>query len=339
VALTVALAAGCAGAVAPGQLSHQPPAFPPAAEPAVSPAVTATPVGRIVAVGAAPEGIVADPLTRTVAVGVRRPDQLVVLDAATGAVRARVGLPGVLRHLQLAGPGGPVLVPDESSNLLLRVALPEGRVLARVRTGISPHDANQAADGTVFVANEGGASVAAVRGDEVVRTFAGVTQPAGVAHVGTTVAVVDVREDDLVLYDAAALRPLMKLPAGDGPTHVVADRHARFVVIDTRGGAVLLYTLAPAPALLARVRLSGRPYGVAYDPVRDQLWVSVTATNQLVGYDMGGPVPREIVRLPTVRAPYTVAVDPASGTRYVTGTAEGTVEIIPAGDGHAVPHA
>ena len=43
--------------------------------------VTATPPGRTVAVGAVPEGIVADGPTRRVAVGVRQPDRLVLLDA------------------------------------------------------------------------------------------------------------------------------------------------------------------------------------------------------------------------------------------------------------------
>lgn len=332
------LVSGCAAQTAPPR--PQPPlsgAFtptrlpeplPPPAEPAEAPPVAVAPAGRIVAVGSGPEGIVADPLTRTVAVGVRDPDQLVLMNADSGAVTGHVPLPGVLRHLQLAAPGGPVLVPDESSNSLLRVGLPTGVVLSRVVTGTSPHDANQAANGTVFVANEGGGSVVAVRDAAVVQTFTDVTQPAGVAHVGNVVGLLDVRENTLTFYDAASLTPITELSAGDGPTHVVADRHGRMIVADTRGGAVLVYSPAPQAAQIARLAVPGQPYGITYDPTRDRLWVTVTAANQVVGYDMSRPTPREVARIPTVRQADTVAVDPTTGRLFVTGTTDGTVEII-----------
>lgn len=241
--------------------------LPPPAEPAAARPVVAAPVGRLVQVGSAPEGIVADPVTRTVAVGVRNPDQLTLLDADTGAVRGRVSLPGVLRHLQLARPGGPVLVPDESSNSLLQVGLPGGAVLSRVPTGISPHDANEAGNGTVIVANEGGGSVVAIRGDTVVHTFTDVTQPAGVAHVGDVVGLLDVRENTLTFYDAATLTPITELATGDGPTHVVSDRHGRMIVADTRGDALLVYQPPPHAAQLSRTAVPGTPYGITYDPV------------------------------------------------------------------------
>lgn len=313
------------GTVTPRRL---PEPLPPPAEPAVSPPVAVAPAGRVLPVGAAPEGIVADPLTHTVAVGVRDPDQLVLLDADTGQLTGRVGLPGGQRHLQLATPGGPVLVPDEGSNSLLRVSLPGGRVLAQVPTGTSPHDANQAPDGTIFVANEGGGSVVAIRGDRVVHTFTDVTQPAGLAHVGPLVGLIDVRENSLTIYDSTTLRPISEIAAGLGPTHVVADIHGRLLVADTRGGAILVFEVTPEPRQVTRLALPGQPYGLAYDPQRDRLWVSVTATNQVVGYDTSQPSPREVARFPTVRQPNTVAVDPRTGRLFVTGTAQGTVQII-----------
>jgi DNA-binding beta-propeller fold protein YncE len=290
--------------------------------------VTVAASGRVIAVGSAPEGIVADPVTRTVAVGVRQPDELILINADTERVSATVPLPGVLRHLQLAAPGGPVLVPDESSNSLLRVALPGGAVQSRVETGKSPHDANQAADGTIFVANEAGATVVAVRDNRVVHTFTDVTQPAGLAHVGNTVGLVDVRENTLTFYDAATLAPITELPAGIGPTHVLADKHGRMIVADTRGDALLVYALPPQAHQITRIALAGRPYGITYDPNRDRLWVTVTATNQVVGYDTSASVPREVARLPTVRQPNTVAVDPVTGRLFITGTVDGTVEVV-----------
>lgn len=90
--------------------------------------------------GATPEGIVVDPQTNTVAVAVRNPFALVLLDATTGAALRKVPLPGAVRHLQLVAPGGPVLVPLEGSNQLLRVALPSREVTSQVVTGVVPHD-------------------------------------------------------------------------------------------------------------------------------------------------------------------------------------------------------
>jgi DNA-binding beta-propeller fold protein YncE len=288
----------------------------------------APPAGRTVPVGAAPEGVVVDPQTHIVAVGVRDPVALTLLDATSGAVLRTVPLPGGLRHLQLAAPGGPVLVPDEGSNRLLRVALPTGTITSQVVTGVVPHDATAAAHGTVFVANELGRSVVAVRGDRIVHTFTDVTQPAGLAAVGDLVGVVDVRENTLTVYDAERLQRVAKLPAGAGPTHVVADKRGHLAVIDTRGGAVLLYALQPTIRQIGKVPLPGTPYGVAYDPVRDRLWVTLTALNEVIGLNLDAGSPVLATPLPTVRQPNTVAVDSSTGRLFVTGTAEGTLEII-----------
>ncbi|HEX2263060.1 MAG TPA: YncE family protein [Pseudonocardiaceae bacterium] len=278
--------------------------------------------------GAVPEGVVADPQTRIVAVGVRDPFALTLLDADTGTVVRKVPLSGELRHLQLATPGGPVLVPDEGANRLIRVALPGGEVTSQVLTGVVPHDATAAANGTVFVANELGNSVVAVRGDQIVHTFTDVTQPAGLAAVGDLVGLVDVRENTLTVYDAQRLQRIAELPAGAGPTHVVADRRGDLMVIDTRGDAVRRYQLSPQPRQIWRVALSGSPYGVAYDPVRDRLWVTLTARNEVVGLDLGLDPPAFAARMPTVRQPNTVAVDSATGRLFVTGTDEGVLQII-----------
>ena len=106
----------------------RPPAdnLPPAAEPRQAPPLTAPASGMLVPVGDSPEGIVVDEQTRTVAVAKRNPDELVLINADTGVITGRTPLPGAVRHLQLAKPGGPVLVPVESANALVRVELPGG---------------------------------------------------------------------------------------------------------------------------------------------------------------------------------------------------------------------
>jgi DNA-binding beta-propeller fold protein YncE len=272
--------------------------------------------------------VVADAQTHIVAVGVHDPFALTLVDPTTGAVLRKIPLPRGLRHLQLAAPGGPVLVPDEGANQLLRVALPGGEIVSRVMTGVAPHDAAQAANGTVFVANELGHNVVAVRGDQVVHTFTDVTQPAGLAAVGNLVGLVDVRENTLTVYDAQSLRRVAELPAGAGPTHVAADARGHLAVIDTRGGAVLLYALQPTVRQIGKVDLPGTPYGVAYDSVRDRLWVTLTALNEVIGLNLNTQAPVPASPLPTVRQPNTVAVDSGTGRLFITGTAEGILELI-----------
>jgi DNA-binding beta-propeller fold protein YncE len=281
-----------------------------------------------VPVGVAPEGIVVDSQTNIVAVAVRDPFALVLLDATTGTVLRKVSLPGGVRHLQLAGPGGPVLVPVEGSNQLLRVALPTGEVTSQVVMGVVPHDATAAANGTVFVANELGHNVVVLRGDQIVHTFTDVTQPARLASVGDLVGLVDVRENTLTVYDAQRLAQVAELPAGAGPTHVVADKRGHLAVIDTRGGAVLLFELSPHLRQIGQAQLPGTPYGVAYNPTTDRLWVTLTARNEVIGLNLDTDTPVLATPLPTVRQPNTVAVDSRNGRLFVTGTAEGVLQII-----------
>ena len=278
--------------------------------------------------GRSPEGVVVDAQTRIVVVATRDPDELVLLDADSGTVTGRIPLPGTVRHLQLAAAGGPVLVPVETADVLLRVNLPRGNPLPAIHTGSHPHDAAAASNGTIFVANEHGGTVAVLRGDQIVKVFADSVQPAGTAPVGTSMGVLDVRKNDLTVYDAERLTIVGSTPAGAGPTHLVADRHGRMIAADTRGDAVRVFTPLPTPREVATVAQPGGPYGIAYDWSRDRLWVASSGTNEIVGYDMSGDSPREVQRFPTAQNPYTVGVDAETGRLFVAGVTAGVVQVI-----------
>jgi DNA-binding beta-propeller fold protein YncE len=308
----------------------RPPAdgLPPAAEPGRAPAQTAPVPGRQIAVGDAPEGVVVDALTRTVVVAKRNPDELVLISADTGEITRRVPLPGFVRHLQLAKPGGPVLVPVESANALVRVDLPAGRTESQIITGTVPHDASEAPDGTVFVANEHGGTVTAIRGDDIVKVFTDSVQPAGLAAVGTAMGLLDVRKNDLTIYDTQALVVVGSTSAGDGPTHLVADRHGRMIAADTRGNAVRVFMPRPSPTEVGVIAQPGSPYGMAYDPVRDRVWVASSGTNEVVGYDMASDTPHEVARMATVQNPYTLGVDSTTGRLFIAGVTGGVVQIV-----------
>ncbi len=316
------LAAGLAALAGCGSGSAE---LPPAAEPAESPALAVKPAGHVVAVGRHPEGVIFDPGSGLVAVGIRAPNQLVLYDPMRGRVSGRIPLAGAPRHLALDGPGR-VLVPAEQIDELLEVMLPGGAT-TRVDVGEHPHDATAAGD-YIFTADEFGNSVSVVRGGEVIKTLSAPEQPGGIGAVGEdAVAVVAVRERKLESYDAASLSSTGEADAGAGPTHIESLGDRAFVA-DTEGGAILTFSLSGGPELLATTPLRGSPYGLAVDPRRGILWVTLTARNELVGLKVSGDSLRRVASYPTVQQPDSVAVDPATGSLFVTGREAGVVEQI-----------
>ena len=301
---------------------------PPAPEPAEAPPLEEEPAGRVVEVGPAPEGMAADPETGLVAVALRNPNELALVDGESGEVLQRVRLPESARHLDLAAPGGPVLVPAEGSDSLVQVGLPDGEIVAETPVGDFPHAA-AARDGRIFVVNEMASTASIVEGGRELETIETAFKPGGVAVTDDgLVGIVGVRGLTLEVFEADTLESLGRIDAGEGPTHVRAGPGNRFYVTDTRGDAVLIYGARPEPERLGRVSLPGSPYGIAIDPRRNHLWVTLTAEQRVVQFALEGDSLREISRYPTVRQPNTVAVDSASGRVFVTGKTDGQLQIL-----------
>ena len=303
-------------------------AYPPAAEPARSPVPTARPVGSVVPIGNKPEGVVADPVTRRVAVALTDPDELVIVDGRRpGRVLRRVPLPGAPRHLRLAADGGPVLVPAESGDRLAEVPLRGGTPPRVSPTGDGPHDAaRDAATGHDLVGDEFASTLTILdRGRRVARVRAPV-QPGGIAAIEDgPAALVAVRERVLALFDPRDGTRLAQEPAGVGPTHVEAGGDGRVYVADTDGDALLFFRTRPRLRLVRRLALPGEPYGMALDRERGRLWITLTARNEVVEVTEEG-LPRVLRRFPTVRQPNSVAVDEVSGRVFVAGRSDGTLQ-------------
>ncbi len=299
-------------------------------EPAVAPTTGGAPPGRIVSVAGEPEGLALDSRTATLAVGVRKPDGVVLVDANTGVERARVPLGGAPRHLQLAGPGGPVLVPAEGNDRLYRIALPAGTVVGDTPVGRQPHDAAPASGGRVFVGDELADTVTVIAPDGSTRKLPAPAMPGGVASSpdGSVVVVVGVRGRQIEAYDAEG-RSLGTAPCGVGPTHVRAGAAGIFYVADTQGDSVLVFEAgAGGVRQVGQVSTGGAPYGLAVDGSRRRLYVSLTGTNELRSYRIEG---RELVAertWATVRQPNDVAVDERTGRVVVAGTAEGQLQFL-----------
>jgi DNA-binding beta-propeller fold protein YncE len=223
-----------------------------------------------------------------------------------------------------------LLVPEESADRLVEVALPSGAVIASVPVGRQPHDA-AAAGGRVFVGDELANTVHILEPDGTTRVLAAPLQPGGVAASpdGSTVVIVGVRGRRITAYRADGT-VIGTADCGSGPTHVVAGEGGLFWVADTAGRAVLAFRVgAKGPVQVARVPVGARPYGVAYDAVRHTLWVTLTGVNQLVGLQLGGASVLEREVYATVRQPNSVAVDQATGEVVVTASGStGAIELI-----------
>jgi hypothetical protein len=302
-------------------------------EPARAPALTRAPAGTVRPMPGAPEGLAMDEADGLLAVGLRRPDGLALVSAMTGRVQRVVRLPGAPRHLQLAGPRGPVLVPAEQVGRLFQVALPGGQVVADTKVGRQPHDA-AAAGPVVFVGNEYSNTVSLVRGGRQIAVEPAPLQPGGVAAArdGSSVVVVGVRGRRIEAYTPGG-RPLGTAPVGVGPTHVRSAPGGLFYVADTEGDAVISFRVtATGPHQVASVRSRCcTPYGIAVDGRRGVLYVTLTASNLLESFLISGDrlVPGRT--WPTVRQPNDVAVDEATGRVFVAGTDDNQLQLIDPG--------
>jgi DNA-binding beta-propeller fold protein YncE len=295
------------------------------------PAATRLP-GRTVPLAGEPEGLALDTGSATLAVAVRKPDGVALVDATTGAERSRVALGGAARHLELAGPGGPVLVPSEGNDRLYRLALPGGAVVGDEAVGRQPHDAAAAAGGRVIVGDELADTLHVLAPGVPAQVVGAPQQPGGVASTedGSVVVVVGVRGRRIQAY-APDGRVLGSAPCGVGPTHVRPGLGDYFYVADTQGGAVLVFRAgAGGVRQVGRVSTGGGgPYGLVVDRSRGRLYVTLTATNRLRSFRIDGDGLDADRSWDTVRQPNDVIVDEGSGRVIVAGsTPDGALQLI-----------
>ncbi|ANZ40644.1 hypothetical protein BBK82_36230 [Lentzea guizhouensis] len=117
------------------------------------------------------------------------------------------------------------------------------------------------------------------------------------------------------------------LRAGEGATNAVADRFGRLLVVDTRGGEFIAFSIDPL-IMRQRYPLPGAPYGIAYDAKRDIAWITLTERNEVVGLNVAAGEPSEKHRFATVRQPNTVSVDQETGRVTVTSGDNGGIQVI-----------
>jgi len=172
------------------------------------------------------------------------------------------------------------------------------------------------ADGAVYTLN----SESAV--DASLHIFARVDD---LVTQGNTTVVLDRGQTSVTTVDAGGSDAQHALRAGEGATTMAVDPAGRVLVADTRGDGLLVFGTDPL-ILRQRSPVPDAPYGLVGSS--RLAWVSQTATNTVVGYDLGTGIPVEKVRYRTVQQPNSLAFDEASGTLYVVSGSGAGVQMI-----------
>ena len=98
------------------------------------------------------------------------------------------------------------------------------------------------------------------------------------------------------------------LRVGLGVGKVTFAEDGVVLAADATGDRLFIYTTDEVVRLHQMVPTDGRPWAVAWDSKRKLAWVTSTADNTVVGYDISQGVPLEKMRFNTVAAPQSLAV-------------------------------
>jgi sugar lactone lactonase YvrE len=142
---------------------------------------------------------------------------------------------------------------------------------------------------------------------------------------GNTTVVLDRGQTSVTTVSENGTDAEHALRAGEGATTMAVDPAGRVLVADTRGDNLLVFGTDP-PILRQRYPVRDAPYGLTGSS--KLAWVSQTATNTVIGYDLATGIPVEKVRYRTVQQPNSLAFDEASGTLYVVSGSGAGVQVI-----------
>jgi hypothetical protein len=175
------------------------------------------------------------------------------------------------------------------------------------------------ADGAVFILAAPGQTTTAVA--EQTKIFARVDS---IVTQGNTAVVLD-RGQTSVTAVGPDGHAQQSLRAGDGATTLASDPAGRVLVTDTRGDELMVFGVDPL-IMRQRYPVPLAPYGLTGSS--RLAWVSQTAANVVVGYDLATGIPVEKVRYPTVQQPNILAFDDSADTLYVISGSGAGVQVI-----------
>ncbi|MBF6447739.1 MULTISPECIES: hypothetical protein [Nocardia] len=319
-ALGAVLAAAGAVVLVAGCSSHSDDTTAPAAgapgRAAAAPAATATPAGAVTAFG--PVGtLLAEPATGRVVTLDPNGLGLRLVDPANPAAARAITLPAQATGLALGAPGevlvagGREVLRVDIATAAIRPVPVDGDVRAIARRG----------DGSLVAGLDGGRVQILDADGHPNKTVSGLSAVDAVAATANAVATLDLDQTTLTELDLDHDRPGLALRAGLGATHVISDHYGRLLATDTSGGALLVYTTDPL-LLRQRFPVGPAPYALAYDERSDTVWLTLSGSNEVVGFDLSTGIPEEVGRFATVRQPNSLTIDSRTGDMFV-GSATG----------------
>ncbi|MEE2056089.1 NHL repeat-containing protein [Rhodococcus artemisiae] len=320
IGLAVTLVAGCSSSE---DAAESVPTRDPATA-AVAPAVTTTPAGVVTPLAESVEAMVIAPGTSVVAALVDDGQQLLLIDGA-GADPREVALPTAAATVS-PGPDGTVLAP--AAGVVAQVDTTTGTV-TEVPVDGEALSAAVLPDGRWAVGTSNGTVlIVAPETGDVESTIRGLVSVDALTVTDDTVAALDRHQTSITELDLEDSNLRIALRAGDGATQMTSDPFGRVLVTDTDGDELLVHTL-DSLVLRQRYPVGPAPYAVAYDEKRDLVWVTLTGSNEVVGYDLSTGIPRERHRFATVRQPNSLAVDPADAALVVASATGDGLQRIP----------
>jgi DNA-binding beta-propeller fold protein YncE len=278
--------------------------------------------------------------------------QVAVFDAATTSLAVLsplLGSQSQVTVVPVTGPPRPVTLPAPATAL---AGDNEGPVYASTRGGYFRVDLRAAtatrvdvegqpdtdftaiarrADGRLALGSADGAVYTLSSDSKVGASLKIFAKVDALVAQGNTIVVLDRGQTSVTTISASGEEAEHALRAGEGATTMAADSAGRVLVADTRGDELLVFGTDPL-IMRQRYPVQGAPYGLAGSS--KLAWVSQTASNTVVGYDLATGIPVEKVRYRTVQQPNSLAFDEASGTLYVVSGSGAGVQVIANAEKH-----
>lgn len=239
----------------------------------------------------------------------------------TKAPPRTVPLPGKPGALTVSGQE--VLVPVPGAVLAVRA---DGQGTKTPVRG-TPSSAVRAPNGELLAAFPKRNGIAVLRDAKQTAFISGNVSPERLYLVDGKVVALDPTRTALFDVDLAERDFGTGVRAGQGAARAASDQYGRLLVTDARTDALLAFSTGPV-LMRQRFPVGKTPFGIAYDPKRALIWVTVTGTNEVTGYSVGRGEPEERYRFPTVGSPDSVAVDPRDGAVYVGSAAQDGLAVV-----------
>ncbi|MFD9680602.1 YncE family protein [Rhodococcus sp. NPDC059969] len=297
---------------------------------AVSPATTSTPDGVVHPYSGLIDSITFDPITRSAVLVADNPRSVLVVpaDGLSGADPASTGRPITLnsdvRDVSIAADGNALLSMDRQ---VVKLKLTSGEQTSIPVDG-QTNSAVELTDGRIAIGTDNGSVHIVDPKTDQSQKVSGFASVDELAVTGDNLSALDHRQTSLTAINLEDGKLGVALRAGEGATHLATDRFGRILVTDTTGNELLVFTADPL-LMHQRYPVGESPYAVAYDETADRVWVTLTATNEVVGFDLSSGIPVETGRFKTVRQPNSLAVDSSNGNLIVGSATGDGLQVIP----------